>query len=135
MLMKARSLPMKGSENRCGFLFCNGGDTCAVCIPPERSDWAVKLMGVGSRASRRESLPPDAPRGTRPISWQWGHSPCLTPQSLEPRLLLLVLVSAVSMHEQAVTHLLRVNTGGLCQLKGRNNTFPVLYVKIHGYSR
>lgn len=78
-----------------------------MCIPG-RSDWAVKLMGFGSRASKRET--PDAPRGTRPISWQWGHSPCLTPQSL---------VSAISMHEQAVTHLLRVNTGGLRQLKGR----------------
>ena len=61
ILMKARSLPMKGSENRCGFVLCNGGDMCAVFIPPERSDWAVKLMDVGSRVSRSET--PDAEKG------------------------------------------------------------------------
>lgn len=52
---------MKGSENRCGFVLCNGGDVCAVFIPPERSDWAVKLMDVGSRVSRSET--PDAEKG------------------------------------------------------------------------
>ena len=58
-------------------------------------------------------------RGTRPISWLWGHAPCLTPQSLEPRLQLLVPISAGLRLEQVATHLLRMNIYGLSQLKGR----------------
>lgn len=52
---------MKGSENRCGFVFCNGMDMCAVFVPPERSDWAMELMDVRSRVSRSET--PDAEMG------------------------------------------------------------------------
>lgn len=118
MLMKARSLPMKGSENRCGFLFCNGGDTCAVCIPPERSDWAVKLMGVGSRASRRRLQMHQGASGqlagrvgtlTLPDSRVWNPGCSF--------LFWFLLYPC----EQAVHCLLRVNTGGLCQLKRKES--------------